>query len=79
MMSSSVRPPVFKMWLIQAWCPSSYEILRGREAPNTIRNAATIGGTVGTADPESELLAGLLAYGATVTLARTGSQTDSAT
>lgn len=56
--------------------PELLRDLARREAPNTIRNAATIGGTVGTADPESELLAGLLAYGATVTLARTGSQTD---
>ena len=35
-----------------------------------------IGGTIGTADPESELLAGLLAFGARVTLARAGSPTE---
>jgi CO/xanthine dehydrogenase FAD-binding subunit len=37
---------------------------------------ATVGGTIGTADPESELLAGLLAFGARVTLARAGSPTE---
>jgi CO/xanthine dehydrogenase FAD-binding subunit len=40
--------------------------LAHREAPNTLRNAATIGGTVAAADPESELLAGLLASGAMI-------------
>jgi len=50
--------------------------LARREAPNTIRNAATVGGTIGAADPESELLAGLLAFEATVTLARAGSVTE---
>lgn len=40
--------------------------LARREAPNTIRNAATIGGTVATASPESAVLAGLVAMGATV-------------
>lgn len=44
------------------------------EAPNTIRNAATVGGTIGAADPESPLLAGLLAYGATVNISRVGAQ-----
>lgn len=58
--------------------PELLRDLARREAPNTIRNVATVGGTVGTADPESELLAGLLAYGATVTLARSGSQTEQA-
>jgi CO/xanthine dehydrogenase FAD-binding subunit len=42
------------------------------EAPNTIRNAATVGGTIGTADPESELLAGLVLFDAVVTLIRKG-------
>jgi CO/xanthine dehydrogenase FAD-binding subunit len=50
--------------------------LARREAPNTIRNAATVGGTIGAADPESELLAGLLAFEAMVTLARAGSVTE---
>jgi len=52
--------------------------LARREAPNTIRNAATIGGTIGVADPESQLLVGLVAFGATVTLARSGSTTEHA-
>ncbi|MFV1971287.1 MAG: xanthine dehydrogenase family protein subunit M [Acidimicrobiia bacterium] len=51
--------------------------LARRDAPSTIRNAATVGGTIGTADPGSELLAGLLAFGAVVTLATSGSTSDS--
>jgi CO/xanthine dehydrogenase FAD-binding subunit len=35
-----------------------------------------VGGTVGTGHPESELLAGLLAYEARITLARTGGSTE---
>lgn len=58
--------------------PFTLRDLARREAPSTIRNAATVGGTVGAADPESELLAGLLAFGAVVTLARVGSTTDHA-
>jgi len=46
--------------------PAQIRDLARREAPNTIRHAATIGGTVGSADPESELLAGLLAFEAVV-------------
>lgn len=41
-----------------------------REGPNTLRNAATMGGTVASADPESELLAGLLVHEATVDIAK---------
>jgi CO/xanthine dehydrogenase FAD-binding subunit len=41
-----------------------------REGPNTLRNAATIGGTVATADSESELVAGLLAHEARIAIAR---------
>ena len=44
--------------------------LAKREAPSTIRNAATIGGVIATNDPESELLAGLVAVGASVAIAR---------
>lgn len=44
--------------------------LAHREAPNTVRNAATIGGTVATGDPESELLAALLVHEAVVTVRR---------
>ncbi|MBT8217170.1 MAG: hypothetical protein HKN74_04235 [Acidimicrobiia bacterium] len=48
--------------------PGMLRDLAHREAPNTIRNAATIGGTVAGADWESELLAGLLAFEADVTV-----------
>jgi len=58
--------------------PAVLRDLTRREAPNTIRNAATVGGTIGTSDPESELLAGLLAFDAVVTLARAGSTTEHA-
>ena len=51
------------------WTPPALRDLAHGEAPNTFRNAATVGGTVAAADPESRLLAGLLAYGAVVTLA----------
>ncbi len=61
LVDSSAVPPVIRE-------------LAHREAPNTIRNAATIGGTIGAVDPESELLTGLLAFGASVTVAdKTGS------
>jgi aerobic carbon-monoxide dehydrogenase medium subunit len=46
------------------------------EAPRTIRNAATVGGTIGQAEAESPLLAGLLAYGARVGIARVGSRAE---
>ncbi|MCL1593999.1 MAG: FAD binding domain-containing protein [Actinomycetia bacterium] len=50
--------------------------LAHREAPNTIRNAATLGGTIASAHAESELLAGLLAFDTTLFLSRTdGSKT----
>ena len=48
--------------------PATIGAVAKREAPNTIRNAATLGGTVGTASRESPLLAGLLAYDASVTI-----------
>lgn len=51
------------------WTPPALRHLARREAPRTIRNAATIGGTVAGADWESGLVAGLLAFRATVTLA----------
>lgn len=59
-----------------ALIPPVLRDLARREAPSTIRAMATVGGTIGTADPESELLAGLLAFGARVTLARAGSPTE---
>ncbi len=56
--------------------PAAIRDLARREAPNTIRNAATVGGTIGASDPESELLTGLLACGASVTVTRPGASTD---
>ena len=44
----------------------------GREGPNTLRNAATIGGVVACRDWQSELLAALLVHDAMVTLQRAG-------
>ncbi len=46
--------------------------LAHREVPTILGNAATIGGTIGAVDPESQLLTGLLAFDATVTVARVG-------
>lgn len=42
--------------------------LARRELPSTLRTIATVGGTVADADPESVLLAGLLVFGAAVTV-----------
>lgn len=47
--------------------------LARRDAPSSIRNAATLGGAIVSADGESELVAGLLAFGPTVTVASTDS------
>lgn len=47
--------------------PLLVELAR-HEGPNTIRNAATVGGAVAGADPDSELLAGLLVHEASVTI-----------
>lgn len=49
--------------------PELIKDLAKREGPSTFRNAATIGGTIGAADPESGLLAGLLVHGAEPTVA----------
>jgi CO/xanthine dehydrogenase FAD-binding subunit len=46
------------------------------EGPNTLRNAATVGGTVATADWESELFAALLLYDAQVTVQTAGETCD---
>lgn len=56
--------------------PAVLADLARREVPSVLRNAATLGGTIGTADPGSQLLTGLLAFGATVTIARVGSGTE---
>lgn len=47
--------------------PALIRQMAHREAPNTLRNMATIGGTIAVADPESELYAALLVYDASVT------------
>lgn len=49
--------------------PALLKDLSRREGPNTIRNAATVGGTIASGDPESELVAGLLVCHCQVTLA----------
>lgn len=56
--------------------PALLRELAHREAPSTLRNAATVGGTVAAGDPESEFLAGMLAYEAVVEIAHSiGSET----
>jgi CO/xanthine dehydrogenase FAD-binding subunit len=50
--------------------------LAKRELPSTLRTLATVGGTVAGADHESAFLAGLLAYGAAVTLVGGDGETD---
>ena len=49
--------------------PALLRDLSRREGPNTLRNAATVGGTIAVGDPESELIAGFLVFGGAVTLA----------
>ena len=59
--------------------PSVPELVRElaqREGPNTLRNVATVGGTLATGHPESELLAGLLVFEGRVALARPGGATE---
>lgn len=51
------------------WTPSLLRDVAAMEAPRTIRNAATVGGAVAGGGWESPFLAGLLAYGALLTLA----------
>jgi CO/xanthine dehydrogenase FAD-binding subunit len=50
--------------------------LARREMPSTLRTLATVGGTVADADAESAFLAGLLAFGAAVTVVGTDGVTD---
>jgi CO/xanthine dehydrogenase FAD-binding subunit len=52
--------------------PQLLRVLARREAPNTIRNQATVGGTIAIADPDSELLAGLLVHETEVSYADHG-------
>jgi carbon-monoxide dehydrogenase medium subunit len=51
--------------------PAIISDLANREAPSTIRTLATVGGAIATNDPESELLAGLLAFEAVVAVVQT--------
>lgn len=51
---------------IDARVPEFLGSLAVRELPSALRNQATLGGTVAQCDPDSVLLAGLLAYGAEV-------------
>ena len=55
--------------------PELLRDLTRREGPNTLRNAATVGGTIVTGNPESELVAGFLVYEAKVNLAKVGGAT----
>lgn len=60
--------------------PSVPEMVREtarREGRNTLRNAATVGGTIATANAESELLAGLLVFEGLVKVARPGGAEES--
>jgi CO/xanthine dehydrogenase FAD-binding subunit len=56
--------------------PAILAQLTRREAPSTLRAMGTIGGLVVGADPESELLAGLLVHEATVTIVDLSGSTD---
>ena len=57
--------------------PELLHDLAKREGPNTLRNVATVGGTIATGNAESELLAGLLVFDGLLTLARPGGATES--
>ena len=48
--------------------PGPLAELARREAPNTLRAVATVGGLLAVGDPESELLAGLLVHDASVAI-----------
>lgn len=57
--------------------PELVRDLTRREGPNTLRNVATVGGTVATGNAESELVAGLLVFDGLVTVARVGGAKES--
>lgn len=56
--------------------PETLRNLARKESPSTIRNVATVGGTIGSRSHESGLLAGLLAYDVTATLATANGSED---
>jgi probable selenate reductase FAD-binding subunit len=60
----------------EAVVPAAVRDAARREAPSTLRAAATIGGCVATGHWESEFLATLLACDAMVTLAQSGGATE---
>lgn len=53
--------------------PAAVREAARRELPSTLRAAATVGGCIAAAEPESELLAALLVHEARVTIAGPGS------
>ena len=57
--------------------PELLQDLTKREGPNTLRNVATVGGTIATGNAESELLAGLLVFDGQVIVAGSGGSTES--
>lgn len=57
--------------------PELLQDLTKREGPNTVRNAATVGGTIATGNAESELLAGLLVFDGQVSVARSDGAKES--
>jgi CO/xanthine dehydrogenase FAD-binding subunit len=59
-----------------ALVPSVLAELARRELPSTLRTIATVGGTVGDADAESAFLAGLLVFGAAVTVVGSDGASD---
>jgi CO/xanthine dehydrogenase FAD-binding subunit len=56
--------------------PPMISELASREAPSTIRTMATVGAVIAMNDPESELLAGLVAFNASVNVARATAMHD---
>ena len=57
--------------------PELVRDLARREGPNTMRNVATVGGTVATGNAESELVAGLLVFDGLLTVAGADGATES--
>lgn len=55
--------------------PHLLQELTHREGPNSLRNIATVGGTIAAADPDSELVAGCLVFEGRVTVAGPGGAT----
>jgi aerobic carbon-monoxide dehydrogenase medium subunit len=60
--------------MIDGRVPELIRDLARRELPSTLRNQATVGGTIALGSGDSVLLAGLLVHGAVVTLRQSGTQ-----